>query len=175
MSRLVIDASVALRAGGRESVKPACRSCRDFLREVLDNNHQITWTEEISIEWRNRAAGFARRWLVQMFGRKKVARVENAEVLGLTATVVDALTTEPHKAAAAKDCHLLHAALHSDKAITSLDEKARRIFARACSKAAAIREIIWVNPNVDAEAPLYWLRNGAPADQDRMLTQVLDE
>ena len=56
--------------------------------------------------------------------------------------------------AARKDCHLLYAALESDRTVASLDETIRRLFAAACPAAVEIRDVVWVNPDRDDDEAL---------------------
>lgn len=175
MKSLAIDASIAVGAGGMEKVKPASRQCRDFLIEALNSGHRLTWTNPIAAEWKKHAAGFARRWRVEMFGRRRVDRRSAPEVQGLCKRITSALKTPAERTAAAKDCHLLYAALDSDKRIASLDDLVRRLFARACPAAKEIRPLVWVNPNHDSEQPVEWLREGSPAEPQRTLERFLQD
>src|SRR5438105_11293120 len=112
MKDLVVDASVVGGAGDGKSLKPEGRPCREFFMAMLERN-RITWTEEIETEWRNHAGGFARRWLVQMFARRKVTRITVVALAGLCDRICSALSNDTQRAAATKDCHLLYAAIAS--------------------------------------------------------------
>ena len=72
-----------------------------------------------------------------------------------------------------KDACLIEAALVTDRAVASLDEQVRALFRRATDQVGELREIVWVNPEREEEKPLLWLRNGAPADLERMLGYAL--
>lgn len=169
MKTLVIDASVALGAGGGEKVKPACRPCRDFLISVLEGVHQLSWSAPIAAEWKKHAASFARHWRVQMFARRRVIRTAAPEVPGLRVRIAEALANSKERAAAEKDHHLLLAALDSDRTIASLDETVRALFSKACKSAQEVRGIVWVNPDDTTESPLDWLAKDAPAEAHRLL------
>jgi len=68
-----------------------------------------------------------------------------------------------------KDIHLVEAALACDHVIVSLDEDARRRFARASGQVEELRRVAWVNPARDAADVLDWLRAGARAERSRRL------
>ena len=55
-----------------------------------------------------------------------------------------------------KDLHLVEAALATDKAVVSLDERAH-----ADLLLEATAEITWVNCDVEGGHAIYWLRKGA--------------
>lgn len=68
---------------------------------------------------------------------------------------------EAYRRAMQKDRHLLEAALTADETILSLDETDRRRFAEACGDIRSIRNIVWANPDRDADNCLDWLQRGA--------------
>ena len=71
-------------------------------------------------------------------------------------------------AAMLKDAHLVEAALSTDGLIVSLDDEARKGFARASQSIPRIEGIVWVNPERDRNVR-DWLRSGAPRDEKRTL------
>ncbi len=168
---LVVDASVAVGAGGSGKLKPACKPCRDFLLTILHDGHRLAWSAPIAAEWKNHAASFARGWRVQMFARRKVSLITPPEIPGLRKRIAGALATAKERAAADKDHHLLLTALESDRTIATLDEAVRTLFARACGAVVEVRAVVWVNPNHAEERPLKWLAEGAPAEQFRTLAR----
>jgi hypothetical protein len=85
--------------------------------------------------------------------------------------ILGALATERMREAAAKDCHLIEAALDSDRTVTSLDDTVRELLAHACDAAAELRDIVWVNPNHPRETPIEWLRDDAPSQAERTLVE----
>ena len=64
------------------------------------------------------------------------------------------------KNAMLKDCHLVEAAIVTDRRIVALDNTARELFSRASSNIPEIQDILWVNPISDSVRVIDWL-NGA--------------
>jgi hypothetical protein len=155
--RLVIDASVASAAG--QTLQPASRRCREFLRTVLRICHRTTMTPRLREEWRRHQSLFAKAWLAEMRSRAKaedVADVRNEEMRDQA----------PGTPSAQKDLHLIEAALNSDRIVISLDDRAR---AELSVPAAA--EVMWVNPVSEGGHAIYWLNKGAAPVKEWMLGQ----
>ena len=68
-----------------------------------------------------------------------------------------------------KDYHLLEAAIVTDQNVISLDEIVRGLFDRAAVSVVALKNIVWVNPDRDAEEPIGWLNKNAKPERKRML------
>ena len=158
---LVIDASVALKAGSSEIPKMPSKLCRDFLHAVLRGGHSVAFTDKIKTEWNDHAARFARSWKVQMMGRKRVILLVGAAIPGLERRALATTTLQSAKEAIQKDLHLIYAALEADRLIISLDQKIRMLFTAAKVTVAELTEIGWVNPDQDTIDVIQWLENGA--------------
>jgi len=165
---LVVDASVARAAGGADAVHPTSTSCRDFLMAILDICHRVVRTDAIGDEWRRNASSFFRRWLVKMYGRKKVVRIQ-PPAHGLQTKLSNALANPLDLAMAMKDVHLLDAAITTRSPIVSLDATSRALFASACAKVPELRRIVWIDPCTMQDAALEWGERGAPDEKHRML------
>jgi len=148
------------------------------LAAVLAKCHCIVFTPALKAEWNDHQSAFARQWLVQMYARKKVITValdqNTALRKGLLKTASNAANPEEqasNEQAIQKDCHLIEAALHTDKIIASYDGKARRLFAQACLSIHEIRAIMWIMHDLDAPMKdiISWLENGAPEVQEWQL------
>lgn len=131
--RLVIDASVARAAGGEEATFPRSKYCRDFLKATLDICHRAVMTPEISEEWKPHRSNFARKWLVEMYGRRKVQYIKAVVDRDLRGRIehVAACKTDKERDARRKDFLLIEAAVATDRTVISLDDIARTLFARA--------------------------------------------
>jgi hypothetical protein len=169
--RLVIDASVARSCGSPAADKPPGNTCRDFLYAVLDCEHQVVMTTEIRAEWQKHQSRNTARWLRLMVSNGQLFPIQeplfDAE---LWETIPDMAQSDKQREAMAKDILLLEAALATDRRIVSLDENtARKYYTLAAKTILKLREIVWVNPDKPEENPIEWLREGAPADDWRML------
>jgi hypothetical protein len=169
--RLVIDTDVARAAGGEEAVHPTSKNCRDFLLALRETSHRLVLTPEISAEWKRHQPRFSRAWLVSMFAQRRVLRVEIETRLDLRQRIED-VTDVSKKQAVLKDSHLIEAALVTDRIVISKDEVVRAILKAACQNVGEIRIIVWVNPDRAEEAPIPWLRDGAPDERQRQLGYV---
>ena len=68
-----------------------------------------------------------------------------------------------------KDIHLLEAALATDKIVASKEVEAHDLFEDVCSRVGEIRDVMWVNPVVEEESCIVWLKQGAPVELERQL------
>ena len=170
---LVIDASVACSCGDNEAVHPRAKQCRDFLIATLRICHKVVITPASWAEWKKHQSGFASRWRVSMTARKKVIRVTTEERTDAQKQVQ--LSCHGKRLAKAmKDCHLLDAALATELSVISLDEEVREIYRSLCEDAKILRKIVWVNPTLESEAPVDWLKQGAQSDAHRQLGYKAD-
>ncbi|NJM47033.1 MAG: hypothetical protein HC860_13460 [Alkalinema sp. RU_4_3] len=168
---LVIDASIARSCGDQTATYPTSVRCRDFLIETQANQHRIVLTADINAEWNKHKSRFARQWLGSMIARKQFTKILDLPIdPELWDPIEELAKDDGERAAMTKDILLLEAALATDRAITSLDEKtARKFFTLAAKTIPKLRSIVWVNPDKPEEIPIEWLREGAPADEFRML------
>lgn len=164
--RLVIDADVGGSAS--ESEHPVSRACRLFLEAVRKVGHHVVMTTAIRDEWRRHQSRFSQKWLVQMIGGRSVHWCDAGrdDRLRNRIAAVVAVNRQP---AAAKDAHLVEAALSTDRLVASRDERARGIFRDASGNVRELKPIVWVNPTLPAESPVRWLERGARSEARRRL------
>lgn len=171
--RLVIDASVARSVGGEESTYPTSVHCREFLIAVLNICHKIVMTDDIKNEWNRHKSAFSRRWLIEMYSKKKVNYLNISIDANLWKQIESIAASISNKRIEemTKDLCLIEAANATDRIVVSLDDNtARKYFSEASAKIDELKNIVWVNPDkVEAEQPIAWLQNGAAADSDRLL------
>lgn len=168
--RLVIDASVAQASGGKDAIYPTSKNCRDFLDTVLaETGHEVVMTLAIREEWNKHQSNFAKNWRAAMIARKRLSFVNVAVNDELHQKLANNATHEKTQVAILKDCHLIDAALATDKNVSSLDNTVRGLFGKACKTVFEIKAVVWVNPDKSDEVPLEWLKNGAKAEKTRML------
>lgn len=165
--RLVVDASVTACASEKDH--PVSSACRAFLDEMYTVCHRVVVSPEIVREWQDHFSNFFVVWLGAMQARSKIVRYEPEGSINLE----QAMTTEGfsslEEAAVLKDLLLVEAALQTDKVVISRDERARKLFGRLAKHERALRTLVWVNPVLDDDAPLEWLRSGARLQRDRRL------
>lgn len=165
--RLVIDASIAKAAGGEDATFPSSKHCRDFLKEVLRICHRVVWTEEIAREWNRHQSNYARRWRVAMRQKGKEVFLKEQTNALFRQRIREAALHEKDWQEMEKDCHLIEAALASDLAVVSVEENARKRFARVAAETTALRTIAWVNPTKEDEHCMDWLNRGANPKPER--------
>ena len=104
-----------------------------------------------------------------MNARRRVDRpsVDHDQIL--RQKIVRANPAERPLAAMEKDLHLIEAARATDRRIVSLDDTARRLFSSVSANIGELREILWVNPAIETETPIQWLKEGSPIDEPRMI------
>jgi hypothetical protein len=169
---LIIDASVARAAGPENATHPTAKNCRDFLLAVRDICHRMATSVAIDEEWNKHQSGFARRWRLSMFAKKKIDRLEIEADEHLRTQLEEFAASDNQRNAMLKDVHLIEAALAAELRVVALDETVRNLFREFAPVAARLRRICWVNPGNENELPLDWLQAGAPADPFRRLDHV---
>ena len=170
VKRLVVNASIGRAAGGEEATASVSINCTEFLESFrTECLHHIVMTPELSAEWNRIRSVFTRTWLKSMVARKRFHYVGSALNQALCNKIETSTSREKEVKAMWKDFHLLEAALATDQTIISRDEIIRGCFARAAQSVDEIRHIVWVNPVHSEEAPITWLKNGAPPEDHRQL------
>jgi hypothetical protein len=169
--RIIIDASIARSCGAETATYPTSARCRDFLSSVRSCQHSIVMTPDIQAEWNKHQSRFAREWLFRMARQSRIWFENSAldQQRNLSEQIGAVAKGNVELAIMNKDLLLLEAALKTDSLVTSLDEKARNPFTRVAKFIPEIQQIVWVNPDKPEEKPIDWLRDGAPADDWRML------
>ena len=173
MKRIIVNASVARAAGGEGATASISINCTEFLETFQDEcSHHVVMTFELSEEWDAHQSNFAAKWLKSMIARKRFVYVKPLQDDSLQEEIETTATQEKDIKAIRKDFHLLHAALATDKAVVSLDETIRTLFAQASQQVGEMQQdIVWVNPGrTAAEQPIEWLKNGALPEAHRQLS-----
>lgn len=156
--RIVVDASVARAAGGLNGTAPVSVLSRGVLDEIRAAGLHLAMSPDILAEWRRHRSRYASVWLHDMYGRKRVKRIEPAsedvarEAIGRC--------SEKKRLAMEKDLLLLEAALAADQRVISLDEVVRELFASLSHSVGSIAHILWNCP-LSADC-VEWIRSGTP-------------
>ena len=164
--RLVIDADVASSASTSEY--PDSSGCRQFLKTVLDVGHHVVITPKINREWRNHSSKYSMTWLRMMYEKGYVQDDDKGPNKSLRKRIEKTVPCDQRKAAA-KDVHLIEAALDTDHLVASGDKQARRIFRCAAKSVCELKRIVWVNPKLPTDNAVCWLRDGAQSQKHRKL------
>ena len=120
-------------------------------------------------EWNRHRSAFARRWLVQMMGRKKLELEIVSEDVNLRGRIGLTIATESARRAMLKDTLLIEAAMRADRIALSRDEVSRALFKESAKKVIELRAIVWANPEREEDSVIPWLEAGAPLDRHRQL------
>jgi len=139
------------------------------LEAVLQYNHKLVMTEDISDEWFTHQSRFAMKWRRRMYARKRVVAINLAPDEILARKLEQLLCTENQGEVIAKDLRLIEAARATDRTVASCDEKVRRPFRNASATISELKSIVWVNPDKPEEHVIQWLADGAPPEAERML------
>lgn len=158
--KLVIDASVARASGGEGATHPTSVITRNFLQAVLTICHKAVMTPAIRDEWNQHQSGYARTWRRSMMARRKLILLDVEERQDVRQPVELEDITPEQKNAMLKDCHLIEAAITTDKQIVSLDDTARKLFVGLSHRVADIQDVMWINPVADTEPVMAWLEGG---------------
>jgi hypothetical protein len=166
--RIVVDASVARSAGSGEQANRFSESSREALNAIQDH-HQAVFSLECFHEWNRHERDFARRWRRRMTARKRVVFLGETVDDGLRESLTGTLELERERRAIRKDAHLIEAALQTDRIVISRDEIVRGLFRQCCPVISQIRNVLWANPEIEAEQVVPWLKGGAKEEPARRL------
>lgn len=165
-----MDASVARSAGWETSTHAPSIRCRQSLEAILEFDHEVIFSQECLDEWKRHRSSYSKKWLYSMHSRKKVVPPENlARNETLRASLSQTAPSDSSRAAIEKDAHLLEAALQADRIVISRDETVRILFRQCCPAVREIRNVLWANPEVEAEEVVPWLEGGARMEAVRRL------
>ena len=132
LKRLVVNASVARAAGGKEATASVSINCTEFLETFRDEClHHIVMTPELSAEWDAHQSNFASTWLKSMIAKKRFVHIVPSQNKTLSDEIEATAISDRDINVLLKDLHLIQAALATDRCIISLDETIRAHFKRA--------------------------------------------
>lgn len=155
---VVVDADVARSSGLTDN--PMSLMSRRFLDSLMEAGHQVALSRNVIEEWKKHQSSYSRTWLSSMAARKRFVNlgdVDRYKVEECIACEACELSTKQLNAAL-KDAHLVSAALAADEILGSMDDAARRIFAKICTTHRFLRRIAWVDPLKDSDYA--WLTEG---------------
>ena len=164
--RIVIDASVAGSAGGEDAIHPTSINCTNFLNVFyLDTDFNMVMTLEIGGEWIRNWSNFAYTFLVNMLSEDRIYSPEEDDLLEIRKlkSKMDPISLRKKlREELEKDFILIEAALATDKSVVSLD-KIRKRFVKICHEEELedLKDIVWLNPDKNADDALSWLKDGA--------------
>jgi hypothetical protein len=160
--RLAIDATIAQAAGANGSPEQIGVKCRDLLVAVRQVCHRMLMTDDFRREWDAHQSNFSAKWRTLMQREQGKVVWLGAEHLGRVSLDLAPIVAVPSELAIMnKDLHLVRAALATDGIVISLDDEARRCFARTAVRLHAIGAVMWLDPRMMKD-PGDWLRKGAP-------------
>ena len=137
---------------------------------MLQGDYEVVMSEAIQIEWDHHQSTYSRKWRMSMYARKRFFRSDVGRDESLRRRIASLAATQQN--AAAKDAHLVEAAIATDRLVSSRDDHARSLFREVSVSVQELKPIIWVNPTRCAESPIRWLLDGARAEPHRMLGAV---
>ena len=163
---LVIDADIVCAASDSNCPDPTPRCCRAFLSSVFNICHRVALTPEIREEWDRHKSRVGVQWRASMSDHEKIVLLESLEVnQALRDAIQDLRINQEERDVMLKDCHLLEAALATDRIVVSRDGTARGLFARHAESLPGIADVVWVDPVKSAEEVASWLKNGALSEE----------
>ena len=124
---------------------------------------------EIEEEWNRRYSAFSIDWLSTMTENNQVYPLGNAFDENLRKRIRVSSPDINIYRIMQKDIRHLEAALRSDMRVSSMDKKVRFHFCNVCKNVEEIQDVLWVNPDIESDYCLAWLKRGAPIDERRQL------
>ena len=174
---LVVDADIVRSAGTAQATHPRSSLCRLVLEEVSDSGHSIVLSKALSAEWRRHMSGYSYTWLTRMQSSSRIIRVSDDDLPDLTGTLNDcscSATDDRRREAIAKDIHLVATAMapQAGKAVVSADRAVRSYLIVHVPCDARIGVVVWVNPEIEGDRCLEWLKAGAKLERNRQLRRL---
>lgn len=163
--RIVVDASIAQACGDSSATHPRAIACRDALLTIGSTELLVAFNSRLSSEWKDHWSTFARKWLMEMYGRKRVLKGLPDDHTA-TRAAADRLV-DCQREAILKDVHLVAAAVATDSRILSTDDTVAALLAALTMQVAELRGVHWINP--EAAGCCDWISGGAPDDATRSL------
>lgn len=112
---LVIDTDVARAAGGESARDERSKSCRDFLKTMLDETqHKVVLTKAIQAEWNKHQSLTTLLWRSTMIAQKRVCLVDAPADNELRHQVEQCASDENKREIMLKDIHLIEAASQAE-------------------------------------------------------------
>ncbi len=167
---LVIDTDIARAAGGGNVQVEPSKSCRVFLDTMLETTkHKVVLTKAIQAEWNKHQSLATLTWRSTMIAQKRVCLINAPADEKLRQEVEQYASSDNKRKVMLKDIHLVEAALQADRIIISMDETVRYCFHVITQRISLLKRIVWVNPCMEVETPIDWLKEGAELTKERLL------
>ncbi len=168
--RLIIDASVASSAGRKSELQSRC--CRNFLLWVYKKQYHVIMSEDLCSEWNLHESKIAIKWRKAMKDKRRIHKIccsPDEDLRNAISSTQYVRDNEGVLQIVTDDAHLIELAFKSDKTIISLDDEVRDHLKTISKAVVCLRIIVWVNPTIDEEKPIEWLRKGARPEEHRKL------
>src|SRR5260221_3515920 len=116
----VSDADIARAAGGETARDERSKSCRDFLKTMLDETqHKVVFTKAIQAEWNKHQSLMAQTWRSTMIAQKRYRPLDASADNELRHNVEQCASNDNKREIMLKDIHLIEAAFQTDKIVAS--------------------------------------------------------
>ncbi len=166
----VIDADIVRSAG--KSEHPRSKSCRLFLQEIKNQeNCYLCMDSTLSLEWHKHKSVFSIRWYASMVAKKRIIHIKESPFSFEEKIKNSDNLTKNQKKAALKDVHLINIATKCNKKIASGDDTAKNIYIILSNNNTELKKIIWLNPIIEHEAVISYLKNKHNLNRSWYLSQ----
>lgn len=163
---LVLDTNLAQAAGaGAVHAGEPAPQCVAVFNTIYKNQAlRVALNAKLNDEWKLHQREFARKWLINMFSRKRVDIFDENTPWEHEPAFLDDLDHASPKAKAEilKDMHLLKLAMLTDKRVISLDKQQLDWLSKNEPLLQYLRGLHWASPT--HAHILAWLEQSAPAD-----------
>lgn len=141
---VVVDTSVICSSG--KTIHPVSRASREALEAIKRICHHVVTTSEIRGEWKDHQSRYSSDWIVSMYSRRKVCRLDSVQCEELLAAIARSSMRSSDQEIVEKDALIINAALTADMIIVTQDDELKRTMARYPRLANISSRITWVNP-----------------------------
>jgi hypothetical protein len=171
--QIVIDANVGHSASSDERFNPQVGRRSDHSRQciqaVWEERHVAVFNRQLREEWERHASGYARSWLSRMTMKERLVDEEGEQFLHLLGPACSSHENAAHRAALAKDFHLIRSALASGQLIVSDETNFPTFVAASCSSVPELTALHYGNPGVEGEVCKLWIKSGAEKEPSRRI------
>jgi hypothetical protein len=123
-------------------------------------------------EWKRHGSVIATEWRKAMKDKRRLHMIDCAPDEAFRSAITSTQYLIKSNGAlpiVMEDIHLIELAFKSDKTIVSLDDDVRVHFKNLSKTVVCLKVVVWVNPEIESEQPIEWLKNGANPEEHRML------
>jgi len=171
--QIVIDANVGRGASDDKRFNPQIAGPGDHshqcLQAVWEEKHVAVFNRKLRLEWEKHANSHAKSWLARMTLKDRILDEEGEQFSEFLDPACSCHGIDAHRAALAKDFHLIQSALATGQLLLSNERAFPRLVADSCAAVAQLGELHYGNPATEGDKCRLWIKAGAEKEPKRRI------